>query len=62
LPGGRAKEQAGQLDPSATLNQIAEILANGTPIAEIMMLSLIPSEPMIVRLLGADHLDLQGLE
>src|ERR1035437_4660611 len=62
LPGGSAKEQAGQLDPGATPNQIAEVLANGTAIAQIMMLGQIPPEQLIVRLLGADHLDLQGLE
>src|ERR1035437_308555 len=62
LPGGRAKEQAGQFDPGATLNQIAEVLAKGTAITEIMMLDQIPPEQLIVRLLGADHLDLQGLE
>ena len=62
LPGGSAKEQAGQFNPGATLNQIAEVLANGTAIAQIMMLGQIPPEQLIVRLLGADHLDLQGLE
>jgi len=41
---------------------IAEVLANGTAIAQIMMLGQIPPEQLIVRLLGADHLDLQGLE
>src|SRR5664280_725118 len=62
LPGGSAKEQAGQFNPGATLNQITEVLANGTAIAQIMMLGQIPPEQLIVRLLGADHLDLQGLE
>ena len=37
LPGRRSKEQAGQIDARATSNQVADVLADGPAIAEVVM-------------------------
>lgn len=62
LPGRGSKEQAGQIDARATADQVTKVLADGPPIAEVVMAGQILLEHRIARLLGANDLDLEGAQ
>src|SRR5580704_224036 len=59
LPGGRSKEQTGQIHSLATADHIAEVLAHGAAIAQVMVLGQIPLEPRMLRLPAANDTDLK---
>jgi hypothetical protein len=59
LPGGRTKQHAGQIDAGGASNQVANVLPNGSSKTKVVMLAEVSLELSIVRLLGADHLDLE---
>ena len=59
LPSRGAKEQTGQIDAGATSDQIRQVLTHRSPMAQVMMLAQVTLEPSILRILGANHLNLQ---
>src|SRR5579862_6145700 len=59
LPSRGAKQHAGQIDARDASDQVADVLPNGSSEAQVVILTEIPLKLTIVRLLGADHLNLE---